>query len=138
VLCTFWLAQAQAQALALAGQPAGARHVFERAITYPNDAGLLAEEVDPAAGELPGNFPQAFSHIGLINPAWAIFEPGRRQAASPGGLPARPGLSASAAGFRARPCCPTSPACQRSCVLRGTGPPPPSAAGGRATSHSCC
>jgi len=54
----------------------------------PNDAGLLAEEVDPAAGELPGNFPQAFSHIGLVNPAWAISEPGRRQAASPGGLPA--------------------------------------------------
>jgi len=53
VLCTFWLAQA----LALAGQPERARHVFERAISYVNDVGLLAEEVDPATGELLGNFP---------------------------------------------------------------------------------
>jgi hypothetical protein len=74
VLCTFWLA--------LAGQPARARHVFEGAITYLNDVGLPAEEVDPATGELLGNFPQAFSHIGLINAAWAISEAERRQAAS--------------------------------------------------------
>ena len=80
VLCTFWLAQA----LALAGQPERARHVFERAITYLNDVGLLAEEVDPATGELLGNFPQAFSHIGLINAAWAISEAERRQAAATG------------------------------------------------------
>ena len=39
--------------------------VFERAITYLNDVGLLAEEVDPATGELLSDFPQAFSHIGL-------------------------------------------------------------------------
>ena len=102
VLCTFWLAQA----LALAGQPARARHVFERAITYLNDVGLLAEEVDPATGELLGNFPQAFSHIGLINAAWAISEAERRHAASLGGLPAQLRLSASAVGFRARSCCP--------------------------------
>jgi alpha,alpha-trehalase len=121
VLCTFWLAQA----LALAGQPARARHVFERAITYLNDVGLLAEEVDPATGELPGNFPQAFSHIGLINAAWAISEAERRHAASRGGLPAQLRLSASAVGFRARPCCPSSLAWQGSCVLRGTGSPPP-------------
>ncbi len=135
VLCTFWLARPRPWPWP--GQPARARHVFERAITYLNDVGLLAEEVDPATGELLGNFPQAFSHIGLINAAWAISEAERRQAASPGGLPARPGLSASAAGFRARPCCPPSRVCQGSCVLRGTGSPPPSAAGGRATSHSC-
>ena len=121
VLCTFWLAQA----LALAGQPTRARHVFERAIAYLNDVGLLAEEVDPATGELLGNFPQAFSHIGLINAAWAISEAERRHAASLGGLPAHLRLSASAAGFRARPCCPSSLACQGSCVLRGTGSPPP-------------
>jgi len=36
--------------------------------------GLLAEEVDPGTGELLGNFPQAFSHIGLVNAAWAISE----------------------------------------------------------------
>jgi GH15 family glucan-1,4-alpha-glucosidase len=70
LLCTFWLAQA----LALAGRPERAREVFERAISYRNDLGLLAEEVDPDTGELLGNFPQAFSHIGLVNAAWAISE----------------------------------------------------------------
>jgi GH15 family glucan-1,4-alpha-glucosidase len=68
LLCTFWLAQA----LALAGELDRARNVFERAVSHVNDVGLLAEEVDPATGELLGNFPQAFSHIGLINAAWAI------------------------------------------------------------------
>ena len=70
LLCTFWLAQA----LALAGQPTRARTVFERAATFVNDVGLLAEEVDPTSGELLGNFPQAFSHIGFINAAWAISQ----------------------------------------------------------------
>ena len=70
LLCTFWLAQA----LARAGQPARARTVFERAARFVNDVGLLAEEVDPVTGELLGNFPQAFSHIGLVNAAWAISE----------------------------------------------------------------
>jgi GH15 family glucan-1,4-alpha-glucosidase len=70
LLCTFWLAQAQA----LAGEVTRARATFERAIAYANDVGLLAEEVDPTNGELLGNFPQAFSHIGLINAAWAIAE----------------------------------------------------------------
>ena len=101
VLCTFWLAQA----LALAGQPARARHVFERAITYLNDVDLLVEEVDPATGELLGNFPQAFSHIGLINAAWAIAEAERRQAASLGGLPAPSRPFRQCGGFRARSCC---------------------------------
>ncbi len=70
LLCTFWLAQA----LARAGRPARARVVFERAAAFVNDVGLLAEEVDPVSGELLGNFPQAFSHIGLVNAAWAIAE----------------------------------------------------------------
>jgi GH15 family glucan-1,4-alpha-glucosidase len=74
LLCTFWLAQA----LAMSGQVARARGVFERAIAFVNDVGLLAEEVDPATGEMLGNFPQAFSHIGLINAAWAISEAERR------------------------------------------------------------
>ena len=75
LLCTFWLAQA----LARAGQPAQARAVFERAAAFVSDVGLLAEEVDPVGGELLGNFPQAFSHIGLVNAAWAISEAERRQ-----------------------------------------------------------
>jgi GH15 family glucan-1,4-alpha-glucosidase len=70
LLCTFWLAHA----LALAGQLDRARQTFEQAITYVNDVGLLAEEVDAETGELLGNFPQAFSHIGLVNAAWAIHE----------------------------------------------------------------
>jgi len=70
LLCTFWLAQA----LAMSGQVDRAREVFERAVGYVNDVGLLAEEVDPVTGELLGNFPQAFSHIGLVNAAWAISE----------------------------------------------------------------
>ena len=70
LLCTFWLAQA----LALAGQVDRARAVFERAAAFVNDVGLLAEEIDADTGELLGNFPQAFSHIGLVNAAWAISE----------------------------------------------------------------
>jgi GH15 family glucan-1,4-alpha-glucosidase len=68
LLCTFWLAEA----LALAGLSERAREVFEKAIAHCNDVNLLAEEVDEQSGELLGNFPQAFSHIGLINAAWAI------------------------------------------------------------------
>jgi GH15 family glucan-1,4-alpha-glucosidase len=68
LLCTFWLAQARA----IAGEVARARNVFSRAVAFANDVGLLAEEVNPSTGELLGNFPQAFSHIGLINAAWAI------------------------------------------------------------------
>ncbi len=70
LVCTFWLAHAWA----LAGEPGRARAVFEHAASYANDVGLLSEEVDARSGELLGNFPQAFSHIGLINAAWAIHE----------------------------------------------------------------
>jgi GH15 family glucan-1,4-alpha-glucosidase len=75
LLCTFWLAHA----MALADQPGRARLVFERAAAFTNDVGLMAEEVDAETGELLGNFPQAFSHIGLVNAAWAISEAERRQ-----------------------------------------------------------
>jgi alpha,alpha-trehalase len=70
LLCTFWLAQAQA----LAGELDQATATFERAVAAINDVGLLAEEVDVPSGEMIGNFPQAFSHIGLINAAWAISQ----------------------------------------------------------------
>jgi GH15 family glucan-1,4-alpha-glucosidase len=74
VLCTFWLAQAQA----LAGDAETAAATFERALAAINDVGLLAEEVDHRNGEMIGNFPQAFSHIGLINAAWAICQAQQR------------------------------------------------------------
>lgn len=81
LLCTFWLSNVQA----LAGHIEDARATFEKAIGYANDVGLLAEEVDPATGELLGNFPQAFSHIGLVNAAWAISQ--AEKGLSPGGSP---------------------------------------------------
>ena len=62
--------------IADAGQVDRATVLVERAIAYANDVGLLAEEVDPSTGALLGNFPQAFSHIGLINAAWAISQAG--------------------------------------------------------------
>lgn len=68
LLCTFWLAHA----LALTGQPDRAQATLQRAAAQASDLGLLAEQVDPTSGELLGNFPQAFSHIGLINAAAAL------------------------------------------------------------------
>jgi alpha,alpha-trehalase len=70
LLCTFWLAEAQA----LAGDVGAAIATFERAIAPMNDVGLLAEEVDSVSGEMIGNFPQAFSHVGLVSAAWAISQ----------------------------------------------------------------
>jgi len=70
LICTFWLVHA----LALAGDVDRASARFEATIAFANDVGLLAEEVDPRTGELLGNYPQAFSHIGLVNAAWAIAE----------------------------------------------------------------
>ncbi len=93
LLCTFWLAHAQA----LAGELDQATATFERAVAAINDVGLLAEEVDPGSGEMIGNFPQAFSHIGLINAAWAIAQ-ARQRAASRG--PAVPVGAGGAPGSR--------------------------------------
>jgi GH15 family glucan-1,4-alpha-glucosidase len=77
VICSFWLASC----LALAGQIERAEKLFDRLVGYANDLGLLAEEVDATSGELLGNFPQAFSHIGLIGAAWRIDQ-ARGEAAS--------------------------------------------------------
>jgi alpha,alpha-trehalase len=62
VLCSFWLVSC----LALAGEADRAQALFDQLTGYANDLGLLAEEVETGSGELLGNFPQAFSHIGLI------------------------------------------------------------------------
>jgi GH15 family glucan-1,4-alpha-glucosidase len=63
--CTFWLADN----LALQGRHAEARELFERLLAIRNDVGLLSEEYDPVSRRLLGNFPQAFTHMGLINTA---------------------------------------------------------------------
>ena len=68
VICSFWLVSA----LAKAGEIDRAERLFDKLVSYANDLGLLAEEIDTATGELLGNFPQAFSHIGLITAAWEI------------------------------------------------------------------
>ena len=59
----------------MAGQPDRARSWFLSATRHANDLGLLAEEADPHTGELLGNYPQAFSHVGLINAAWRLGQP---------------------------------------------------------------
>jgi GH15 family glucan-1,4-alpha-glucosidase len=63
--------------LALAGQTDRATALFERLLGQANDLGQLAEEIDPASGELLGNFPKAFSHVGLISAATNL-QRGRR------------------------------------------------------------
>jgi GH15 family glucan-1,4-alpha-glucosidase len=68
VICSFWLVSA----LAKAGEIDRAEQLFDKLVAYANDLGLLAEEIDTATRELLGNFPQAFSHIGLITAAWEI------------------------------------------------------------------
>ena len=68
VICSFWLVSC----LAKAGEIERAQKLFDQLAGYANDLGLLAEEIDTANGEQLGNFPQAFSHIGLITAAWEI------------------------------------------------------------------
>ncbi len=66
--CSFWLADA----LYLTGRRDEARTLFERLLSVRNDVGLLAEEYDPVSGRQLGNFPQAFSHVGLVNTALTL------------------------------------------------------------------
>lgn len=70
LVCSFWLAQA----LWLTGRPQEAKELFERLLTLRNDVGLLAEEYDPVNGRQLGNFPQAFSHVGLVGTAFTLLE----------------------------------------------------------------
>jgi GH15 family glucan-1,4-alpha-glucosidase len=69
LVCSFWLADA----LHMTGRTGEARELFERLLALTNDVGLLAEEYDPVAGRQLGNFPQAFSHIGLVHTALALY-----------------------------------------------------------------
>jgi GH15 family glucan-1,4-alpha-glucosidase len=72
--CSFWMADAYAQM----GRVEDARAMFERLLALRNDVGLLSEEFDPATGKMLGNFPQAFSHLALVNTAYNLSSaPGR-------------------------------------------------------------
>jgi GH15 family glucan-1,4-alpha-glucosidase len=68
--CSFWLADN----LMLQGRRDEARELFARLLALRNDVGLLAEEYDPAAKRFLGNFPQAFSHVALVNTALNLGE----------------------------------------------------------------
>jgi GH15 family glucan-1,4-alpha-glucosidase len=67
VLCTFWLVEAYAGL----GRHQDARQLFERALGALSPLGLLSEDIDPRSGRMWGNFPQAYSHVGLIHAAFA-------------------------------------------------------------------
>jgi GH15 family glucan-1,4-alpha-glucosidase len=67
-ICTFWLVDA----LAYLGRRSEARAIFERVLGTSNHVGLLSEDVDPRSGELWGNFPQTYSHVGIINSAFRL------------------------------------------------------------------
>ncbi|SCF30228.1 glycoside hydrolase family 15 protein [Micromonospora mirobrigensis] len=95
VICSFWLAGC----LAEAGEVHRAAELFEQLAARVNDLGLFAEQIDPVSGEQLGNFPQAFSHIGLINTAGRITDALARSAAT-STAPAVPTGAASREGAR--------------------------------------
>ena len=68
--CSFWLVEV----LALQGRQHEARELFERLLILQNDVGLYSEEFDPDSGRLLGNFPQAFTHLALVEAAFALSE----------------------------------------------------------------
>ena len=67
-ICSFWAVECQARG----GNVAAATRAFEQLLVYGNDVGLFAEEIDPETGAALGNFPQAFTHVGLINAALTL------------------------------------------------------------------
>jgi GH15 family glucan-1,4-alpha-glucosidase len=71
--CSLWLADAYV----LAGEFAKAQGLFDRVVAVANDLGLLAEEFDSGAGRQTGNFPQALTHIALINTAHNLSDAGK-------------------------------------------------------------
>ena len=66
--CSFWLADNYM----LLGQHTKAKRLFEKLVALQNDVGLFAEEYDPRAKRMLGNFPQAYSHIALVNTAFSL------------------------------------------------------------------
>jgi GH15 family glucan-1,4-alpha-glucosidase len=70
-MCCFWIAEFLARG---GGSLEQARDAFAHTVAYANDVGLFAEEIDPQSGDALGNFPQAFTHVGLINAALSLAE----------------------------------------------------------------
>src|SRR5207248_1370816 len=70
--CSFWLADA----LVVLGRETEARTLFERLVALSNDLGLLSEEYDPVSKRMLGNFPQALSHVALVNTALNLSSAG--------------------------------------------------------------
>ena len=90
-ICSFWAVTAQA----LGGDSDGAAGAFERLLGHANDVGLFAEEIDPESGTQLGNFPQAFTHVGLIDAALTLAG-ASRHAADPAALQVQSKVSAHA------------------------------------------
>jgi GH15 family glucan-1,4-alpha-glucosidase len=91
--CSFWLVDNYV----LQGRGAEALKLFERLLARCNDVGLIAEEFDPSTGRMLGNFPQAYSHVGLINCALSLS-----RAIGPAERRTDPGGSSTAAASEAK------------------------------------
>ena len=74
-ICSFWLCDN----LILLGELDEATELFDRLLEHTNDLGLMSEEIDPHNGEMLGNFPQAFSHLSIINTAVQLQRARRRR-----------------------------------------------------------
>jgi GH15 family glucan-1,4-alpha-glucosidase len=80
-MCSFWIAEFLARG---GGSLAQAYEAFDHTLAYANDVGLFAEEIDPTNGDALGNFPQAFTHVGLINAALSLAEREERERGADG------------------------------------------------------
>jgi hypothetical protein len=79
-ICTYWLVDC----LTALGRIDEAKQIFDRMLGYASDLGLFAEEVDPTTGAALGNYPQAFTHLALIDAGVDLTEALKRRAAVPG------------------------------------------------------
>jgi GH15 family glucan-1,4-alpha-glucosidase len=96
--CSFWMVDN----LALQGRVAEAREMYERLLSLANDVGLLAEEYDPLAGRLVGNFPQGFSHVALVHTGLNLMKH-EQEMAKATGQPAHGGQEPPVGGSAGEP-----------------------------------